>query len=72
VTLRSSCYVPLNLMRAGHRLHVHVTSSDFPRFDRNANSGAPIGTDTELHVAEHTVFHDAAHPSRIELSVIHR
>jgi uncharacterized protein len=64
--LWSACHVVF----AGHRLRVHVTSSDFPRFDRNPNSGAPVGTDTQLLEAEQSVFHDRDHPSRIVLSVI--
>jgi putative CocE/NonD family hydrolase len=66
--LRNACHV----LFAGHRLRVHVTSSDFPRYDRNANSGAPIGTDTELLTADQTVYHDAGHPSRVVLPVVPR
>jgi hypothetical protein len=55
-----------------HRLRVEVSSSNFPRFDRNPNSGNPFGTDTELLTAEQTVYHDAEHPSHILLPVIPR
>ena len=68
LNLQNACHVVL----AGHRLRVHVTSSEFPRFDRNANRGAPIGTDTELATADQTVFHDAEHPSRIVVPVVPR
>lgn len=68
INLWNGCHV----LRAGHRLRVDVTSSDFPRFDRNANSGQPIGTDTEVHTANQTVFHDASRPSRVDLTVIER
>ena len=57
---------------AGHRIRLHITSSDFPRWDRNAGTGAPIGTDTALAVARQTVLHDSRHPSRIVLPVVPR
>jgi putative CocE/NonD family hydrolase len=61
-----------NLFRAGHCIRVEVSSSNFPRFDRNPNSGRPFGTDTELLSAEQTVYHDAEHPSHLLLPVIPR
>jgi putative CocE/NonD family hydrolase len=59
-----------NVFAAGHRIRVEISSSNFPRFDRNPNTGAPFGTGAELLRAEQTVFHDAAHPSRILLPVV--
>jgi putative CocE/NonD family hydrolase len=56
----------------GHRIRVHVTSSHFPQFDRNPNTGAPFGTSDKVKVAEQTVFHDAERPSHILLPVIPR
>jgi len=61
-----------HLFRAGHRLRLEVSSSNFPRYDRNANTGAPFGTDTELRTAEQTIHHDAARPSAVVLPVIPR
>jgi putative CocE/NonD family hydrolase len=61
-----------NVFRAGHCIRVDVTSSNFPRWDRNPNTGAPIGMDTELRVAHQTILHDALHPSHIVLPVIPR
>jgi putative CocE/NonD family hydrolase len=61
-----------NLFRAGHCIRVEVSSSNFPRFDRNPNSGKPFGTDTELLTAEQAVYHDAEHPSHLLLPVIPR
>ncbi|PYQ49328.1 MAG: hypothetical protein DMF78_18595 [Acidobacteria bacterium] len=58
--------------RKGHRLRVHVTSSHFPQFDRNPNTGAAFGRSDEVKVAEQTVYHDAEHPSHILLPVIPR
>ena len=59
-----------HVFRAGHRIRIHITSSDFPRWDRNAGTGAPTGTDSRLRVAEQSVLHDVAHPSRVVLPVI--
>lgn len=65
-------WVTSNLFKAGHRVRVEVSSSNFPRFDRNPNSGLPFGTDTELHTADQTVYHTAQYPSHILLPVIPR
>jgi hypothetical protein len=48
------------VFRAGHRIRVQVTSSSFPRWDRNLNTGEPEGTATTAPVARQQVFHDAA------------
>ncbi len=65
-------WVTSNLFKAGHQVRVEISSSNFPRFDRNPNSGLPFGTDTELHPATQTVYHTAQHPSHILLPVIPR
>jgi uncharacterized protein len=54
----------------GHRVRVHVTSSHFPQFDRNPNTGAKFGTSAEMKVAQQTIYHDAQRPSHIVLPVI--
>ncbi len=61
-----------NVFLRGHRIRLEVSSSNFPRFDRNPNTGAPFGTDTTLLTALQTVLHDARHPSRLVLPVIPR
>ncbi len=61
-----------HVLRAGHRIRLHITSSDFPRWDRNPGTGAPTGTDTTLQAADQTVLHDRVHPSRVVLPVIPR
>ncbi|MDP6555308.1 MAG: CocE/NonD family hydrolase [Pirellulaceae bacterium] len=65
-------WVTSNLFKPGHRIRVEISSSNFPRFDRNPNSGLPFGTDTELIPAKQTVFHGAQHASHIVLPVIPR
>ena len=59
-----------NCFLKGHRIRVEITSSNFPQFDRNPNTGSPFGRDTELRTADQTVYHDADHPSHIVLPVI--
>ncbi len=61
-----------NLFEKGHRIRLQVTSSCFPEFGRNLNTGAPIGLTTERALAEQTVFHDKDHPSALVLPVIPR
>jgi putative CocE/NonD family hydrolase len=60
-----------NQFAAGHRIRVEISSSNFPRFDRNPNTGAVFGESAELRRAEQTVFHDRERPSRIVLPVVH-
>jgi putative CocE/NonD family hydrolase len=57
------CFLP------GHRIRLEVTSSDFPNYDRNHNTGGDDFGDPTLIVAHHHVLHSDAHPSRIELPV---
>jgi len=61
-----------NLFRAGHRLRVHVTSSCWPRWDANPNTGGPLFREAKAQVALNTVFHDAFRPSAIRLPVRRR
>lgn len=58
------------VIAAGYRLRVHITSSNFPRWDRNLNTGEKADSGTRIRVAHQTVHHDASHPSRIVLPVI--
>jgi putative CocE/NonD family hydrolase len=58
--------------RKGHRIRVHVTSSHFPQFDRNPNTGATFGTTKQVKVAQQAIYHDAERPSHILLPVIPR
>ena len=61
-----------NLFRAGHRIRLEVSSSNFPRFDRNPNTGNEFGVDRELRTARQTVHHGPHHPSHLRLPVIPR
>lgn len=59
-----------NLFKKGHRIRLDVTSSNFPRWDRNPNTGHALGADAELAVAHQTILHDAAHPSYVVLPLV--
>lgn len=61
-----------NLFKAGHQVRLYVSSSNFPRFDRNQNTGEPIAGATRIVRAHQKIYHDAAHPSRLVLPVIPR
>ena len=64
--------VTSNLFHAGHRIRLEVSSSNFPRFDRNPNTGHPFAQDAEVAVARQTVHHDEEYPSHLILPVIPR
>ncbi len=59
-----------NVFKAGHRIRLDGTSSNFPRWDRNPNTGHEFGADSELAVANQTILHDAEHPSYVVLPVV--
>ena len=59
-----------NLFKAGHRIRLDISSSDFPNFDRNHNTGGDDYAEATLVTARQTVFHDRARPSRVVLPVI--
>jgi len=56
----------------GHRMRLEISSSNFPRFDRNMNTGEEQATATRWQTAGQTVFHDSRYPSHIMLPVIPR
>jgi len=62
--------VTANMFQRGHRIRVEVSSSNFPRFDRNPNTGGRIADDTRLLKASQTIFHGREHPSRLEILMI--
>ena len=62
--------VTSNYFDLGHRLRIEVTSSNFPRFDRNLNTGGNNYDETEGVVAHNAVHHSARYPSRITITVV--
>jgi putative CocE/NonD family hydrolase len=63
-------WVTSNVFLPGHRIRVEISSSNFPRFDRNPNTGHKFGADAQLKKAMQTIYHDAEHPSHIILPLI--
>jgi putative CocE/NonD family hydrolase len=59
-----------NVFKKGHRIRVTVASSSFPKWYPNGNTGKEMDEETAFVVATNTVYHDAAHPSRIVLPII--
>jgi uncharacterized protein len=55
---------------SGHRIRVELTSSNFPLYDRNPNTGAPIGMTTEIKIARQTIYHSEEYPSALILPVL--
>jgi putative CocE/NonD family hydrolase len=62
--------VTANVFLPAHRIRLEVTSSCFPRWARNLNTGEPAATGTRMQLAHQTVFHSASHPSRLILPVL--
>ena len=62
--------VTSNVFLPGHRIRIEISSSNFPRFDRNPNTGRALVDETVLKPAEQTVYHGTAYPSHILLPVI--
>ncbi|HLZ51747.1 MAG TPA: CocE/NonD family hydrolase [Candidatus Acidoferrum sp.] len=59
-----------NVFLAGHKLRLEVSSSNFPRFDRNLNTGETQARGTRMIKATNVIFHDKAHPSALILPVV--
>jgi putative CocE/NonD family hydrolase len=72
--LRIDLGATANVFRAGHRIRLEVSSSNFPRFDRNTNTGGKIAQEgpAELAAADNRVHHDRAHASYLILPVVER
>jgi|SRR5271166_2205463 len=65
---------PRRVVLPDHRIRLEVSSSNFPRFDRNSNTGEEIASEAagQYRPAINRIFHDAAHPSRLILPIIER
>ncbi len=59
-----------NLFKPGHRIRLEISSSDYPQFDPNPNTGATLATTTARVKATQTILHDADHPSAVILPVL--
>lgn len=70
--LEVDCWNTAHVFKKGHQIRVEVSSSAFPKYDRNLNTGEPLGKSTNMKVANQTVFHNLKYPSNIVLPIIKR
>ena len=63
-------WVTSNVFLPEHCIRLEISSSNFPRFDRNPNTGHPFGKDAEIFTAQQTVYHNSKYPSYVVLPVI--
>jgi putative CocE/NonD family hydrolase len=70
--IKVAAFPTSNLFKAGHRIRLDVSSSNYPHFDVNPNTGAPEGTGMERRVARNTLFVDSGRASHVLLPVIPR
>jgi putative CocE/NonD family hydrolase len=69
-TFTIQLYPTSNVFKKGHRIRVDLSSSNFPRFDINPNTGEPLNDNRRIQPATNTVFHDHHHPSHILLPIV--
>jgi len=72
--LRLNLWATSNVFLPGHCIRLEISSSNFPRFDRNSNTGGVIASETrdQYQPAINRIFHDTAHPSHLILPIIER
>lgn len=72
--LHLDLWATANVFLPSHRIRLEVSSSNFPRFDRNSNTGGEIASEVASHYqpAINRIFHNTAHPSRLILPIIER
>ncbi|HZX27753.1 MAG TPA: CocE/NonD family hydrolase [Telluria sp.] len=70
--IRIPCFPTSNRFAAGHRIRIDISSSNFPHFDINPNTGAPAGTPSTPVVARNRIHLDRDHPSHVVLPVVPR
>ena len=68
--IRIEPYATCNLFKAGHRIRVDISSSNFPRYDVNTNTGEPQGLARRKCIALNTVYADGARASHIVLPIV--
>jgi putative CocE/NonD family hydrolase len=61
-----------NVFKKGHRIRIDVSSSNFPRFDVNPNTGEPLGANRLEIAVDNTIFHDPQRQSRVSLWIMPR
>ncbi len=64
------CWNTSHVFKAGHSITIQIASAAFPKYDRNPNTGDPLGQTVETIPAQQRVYHDEAHPSAVVLPII--
>jgi putative CocE/NonD family hydrolase len=67
---RIGMFATANVFKRGHRIRVDISSSNFPRFDVNPNTGEPLMANGLWRVATNSIYHDSARPSHLLLPVV--
>jgi hypothetical protein len=68
--LRIRPFPTANVFRKGHRIRLDISSSNFPRFDVNPNTGEPFGSERRWQVVDNTVWHNATRASSVVLPLV--
>ena len=68
--IKVAAFPTSNVFKRGHRIRLDVSSSNFPHFDVNPNTGAPEGTGLVRRIARNTVHMDSSRPSHVVLPLI--
>lgn len=63
-------FATANIFKKGHRIRVDISSSNFPRWDVNPNTGEPLGKHRKMICADNTIFHSEVYPSKIVLPIL--
>jgi putative CocE/NonD family hydrolase len=71
-TYNIDCWNTCQTFKKGHRIRIEISSSAFPKYDRNLNTGEALGKTTEMQTAEQKIFHDREHPSHVVLPIVPR
>jgi putative CocE/NonD family hydrolase len=64
------CWNTCQTFKKGHRIRIEISSSAFPKYDRNPNTGEELGTTARMQTADQKVYHDKEHPSFVVLPVV--
>jgi putative CocE/NonD family hydrolase len=59
-----------NLFKERHQIRLEISSSNFPHYDRNPNTGDPFGASAEMRAADQTIYHSPDRPSRVVLPIV--
>jgi putative CocE/NonD family hydrolase len=68
--LEFSLYPVGHRFETGHRIRIDISSSNYPRFERNPNTGGVLGDERRKRVAENTVHHNDRYPSCVLLPIV--